>query len=86
MISQNYLRKRTAFGDAFPPRAPEARRNFIIDLISEAAKESDSQIEDSEPSSSTNSSTLQRVLESDDILEDMISFVSLFSFISFDNQ
>lgn len=73
LISQSHIRKRTALGDAFPPRAPEARRNFILDLISAAAKESDSQVEDSE---SSFTDTLQRVLGSEDILEDVITFVS----------
>jgi len=73
LISQSHLRMRTALGDAFPPRAPEARRSFILNLISTAAKKSDSQIEDSE---SSFTDTLQRVLGSEDTLEDVITFVS----------
>lgn len=72
LTSQSHLRMRTALGDAFPPRAPEARRGFILDLLSTAAKENDHQVEDSEPSFTN---TLQRVLGSEDTLEDVITFV-----------
>ena len=73
LISQSHLRMHTALGDAFPPRALEAQHSFILDLISTAAKESNSQIEDSEFSFTD---TLQRVLGSEDTLEDVITFVS----------
>ena len=72
LTSQSHLRMRTALGDTFPPRALQSRRNFILDLISTAAKESDSQMEDSENSFTD---TLQRVLGSEDTLEDIITFV-----------